>query len=84
MNEQGKAIATGTGMTAAVLALGTALQMLLFWVGGGAGITDEQGDALAVLLYPFVAYAWSKVGFKVNGNGNGVPPADASAPPVAH
>ena len=68
MNSTGASIAKGTGMTAAVLALGTVMQMVV-WYWTGHGITDEQGDALAVLLYPFVAYVWGKVGYTTNGHG---------------
>lgn len=68
MGPKGKEIAQGTGMTAAVLALGTVMQLLYFKMSGGDSITDEQGDALAVIMYPFVAWLWGLFGYRLQAD----------------
>lgn len=65
-------VAAGTGKVAMTVALGTAIQMGLFYLGD-TGITNEQSGALSILLYPFVEMAYNKLGVKL-------PNGDTAAP----
>lgn len=65
-------VASGTGITAITLALSSVIQMVVFWVFDHAAINNDQAAACALLAYPFVHYAYAKIGYNP-GNGNGQP-----------
>lgn len=67
----GGQVAIGVGAMGMTQALGTMLQLALYWASSGqVGVTNEQAGQLGVLLYPFFHYLLLRMGVvPVNGNG---------------
>lgn len=63
MGQTSGSVASGTGMMGVTMALATVIQLFVWWKFDHASITDEQSNALALLLYPFIHLIYAKIGY---------------------
>lgn len=76
MGQTSGSVASGTGMMGVTMALATVIQLFVYWKFDHATITDEQSNALALLIYPFIHIMYSWIGY------NPSPPTPEALPPA--